>query len=720
MKFSKWWLLALLVLLLLLYDWLDLGQFLSWSNFQSSRDSFLTLYQDSPWTVLAVFFVLYVFSTAISLPGATVLTLAAGSLFGWSVGVVLVSLASTIGATLAMLVARYLLRDLVARRFSKVLDEVNDGFRRDGIWYLLSLRLMPVIPFFVINLLIGLTRFPTWTYFWVSQLGMLPATLLYVNAGTQIATITSPSDIASATVLISLTALAMFPWVIKALLASWQRRRALAKWSRQRPRQFDRNLIVIGAGAAGLVSTYIATAMKARVTLVESGQMGGDCLNHGCVPSKALIKSSRVAWQLRHATTFGLEATAYRVNFPELMKRVFSVIARIAPHDSVERYVELGAEVLQGQARIIDPWHVEVVSAQGETRCISTRRIVIASGASPVVPDLPGLQAIECLTSETVWQRCSELSKVPDRLLILGGGAIGCELAQAFARLGSNVTLLQRGDRLLPREDPQVSELILQALTRDGVSVWLHAQATHFERDSNDSVAWVEHASQRKRLVFDQVVCALGRRPRLGGMGLEELGLVSDGVLVTDACLQTRIPTIYAAGDVLGLMQHTHVAAHQAWYATVNALFDNLWRFKLDMRAVPHAVFVAPEVARVGLSETEARARGEAYEVTRFDLEELDRALVDGVASGFVKVLTVPGRDTILGVTIVSEHAAELLAEYVLAMRHGLGLNKILATVHTYPTLSEANKYAAGAWKRAHVPEKLLALVRLFHAWRRG
>ncbi len=720
MKSKKWWLLIVLATVLLLYAFFDLGRYLSWAYFQSSRDDFVGLYRASPWPVLAVFFAVYVASTALSLPGATVLTLAAGALFGWGVGVVLVSLASTIGATLAMLVARYLLRDLVARRLGRLLDEVNKGIEGDGVWYLLSLRLMPVVPFFAINLLVGLTKFPTWTYFWVSQVGMLPATLLYVNAGTQIAAIESPADLASLGVLLSLTALALFPWVLKAVVAVWQRRRALAPWLAQRPRRFDRNLIVIGAGAAGLVSAYIATVVKAKVTLVEGAQMGGDCLNHGCVPSKALIKSARVARQLGHAKTFGLEVTGDRVNFPDLMSRVFSVIARIAPHDSVERYTGLGAEVLQGKARIIDPWHVEVIASDGTRQRLSTRRIVLASGASPVMLDIPGLQTVDCLTSETIWQRFATLSDVPDRLLIMGGGSIGCELAQAFARFGSRVTLLQRGPRLLPKEDPELSQLLCQALRDDGVEVWLQAQATAFERDADGCFAWVEHDGVRKQMRFDHVLCAVGRRARLSDMGLEALGIdTKKGFLQTNAYLQTSIPTIYAAGDVLGLMQHTHAASHQAWYATVNALFGGLWRFKADMRFVPHAVFVDPEVARVGLNEIEADAQGVPYEVTRFDLGELDRALVDGLAQGFVKVLTVPGQDKILGVTIVAAHAAELLAEYVLAMRHGLGLNKILATVHTYPTLSEANKYAAGVWKRAHAPEKLLSLVQVFHTWLR-
>ena len=720
MKSKPWLLVLLLALLVLAYQMFDVGRWLSLGYLQESKAGFAAWYAQHPFGVLAAFFAVYVASTSLSLPGATVLTLAAGALFGLGVGTLLVSVASTIGATVAMLVSRYLLQDLVMRRFGARLGGINRGLVQDGGFYLLSLRLMPMVPFFVLNLLMGLTTVRIRTFFWVSQVGMLPATLVYVNAGTQLARIESLSDVVSVSLLASLTALALLPWVVKWLVTRWQQQRILAPWAAHKPKRFDRNLIVIGAGAAGLVSTYIATAVKAKVTLVEAHKMGGDCLNYGCVPSKTLIKSAKLAAQMRRAPTFGFQAIEPTFNFKAVMARVRSVVSSVAPHDSAARYSDLGAEVLEGHARIINPWTVEVRLHTGEVRRLSTRSIILATGAAPTVPDLPGLSAVGYLTSDTVWDTFADLDAPPERLLILGGGPIGCELAQAFARLGSKVTLVQRAQRVIPREDEEVSAFVRDALEQDGVTVLTACNAVRCELHAGEKVAVLLQHDRESRLSFDYLLCAVGRQARLSGFGLEELGVPAQGTVQTNAYLQTLLPTIYAAGDVAGPMQFTHVAAHQAWYASVNALFGGVKRFKLDMRVIPRAIFVDPEVARVGLNEREARAQDIAYELTRYDLDDLDRAMTDGVAHGFVKVLTVPGKDRILGVTIVGEHAADLLTEFVLAMRYGLGLNKILGTVHTYPTMSEANKYAAGVWRRAHAPQRILAGLERYHAWRRG
>lgn len=491
-----------------------------------------------------------------------------------------------------------------------------------------------------------------------------------------------------------------------------------ARWTR--PRRFDRNLIVIGAGSAGLVSAYIAAATKARVTLVEAGAMGGDCLNHGCVPSKALIQSARRAHQIRHAADLGIRAAAPEVDFPQVMARIEKVIAEIAPHDSVARYVGLGVEVLQGYARLIDPWTVEIAFPDGTTRRLTSRAVVIATGASPVLPPLPGLDAVAPLTSDTLWAALRHRDSPPRRLVILGGGPIGTELAQAFARLGSGVTQLEQGPRLLPREDAEVSDLVTQALRRDGVTVLTEHQAESCGITAGEKWIAVRHQGESRRIVFDEILVAVGRAPRLSGFGLEALGIAVDRVVQTNAYLQTIHPNILAAGDVAGPLQFTHAASHQAWYATVNALFGGIKRFKVDDRVIPWATFTAPEVARVGLSETEARARKIPCEVTRFALKDLDRAIADGATEGFVKVLTQPGKDRILGVTLVGDAASELIAEFVLAMKQGLGLGKILGTVHIYPTLAEANKSAAGVWRNAHISAWVLCLAQAFHRWRRG
>jgi pyruvate/2-oxoglutarate dehydrogenase complex dihydrolipoamide dehydrogenase (E3) component len=488
----------------------------------------------------------------------------------------------------------------------------------------------------------------------------------------------------------------------------------LSGW--KKPRRFERNLVVIGGGSAGLVTAYIAAVLKAKVTLIEKHRMGGDCLNTGCVPSKALIRSAKFLSQVARAQEFGIRVARAEFDFAAVMERVQRVVRAIEPHDSVERYSGLGVEVIAGAAKIVSPWEVEVVRNDGATQRLSTRSIVVAAGGRPFVPPLPGLEEVGYLTSDTVWA----LRELPQRLLVLGGGAIGAELAQAFARFGARVTLLQQSPRILNREDPEVSEFVTRRFRAEGIEVRVDHKAKQFLIDNGEKILLAEHAGREVRIPFDAVLLAVGRVANLTGYGLEELGVKTARTVDTNAFLQTNYPNIYAAGDVAGPFQFTHTAAHQAWYAAVNALFDPFKKFKADYSVIPWATFVDPEVARVGLNEQEARGKGIAFEVSRYDLDELDRAIVDAATQGFVKVLTVPGRDRILGVTIVGEHAGDLIAEYVLAMRHGIGLNKILGTLHIYPTLAEANKYAAGVWKKAHAPERLLRWVERFHAWRRG
>ncbi len=696
----------------------DLDQLLTLQNIKTRQAEFLALRNGAPVMVSLVFFALYVAVTALSLPGAVIMTLAGGALFGLAWGFVIVSFASTIGATLAFLVARYLLRNWVQQRFADRLEPINRGMAREGALYLFSLRLVPVFPFFLINILMGLTPIRTFTYYWVSQVGMLPGTLVYINAGTQLAGIDGLQGILSPGLLLSFALLGIFPLIASKLNLWLKRRRIYARWTK--PKKFDRNLVVIGAGAAGLVSSYIAAAVKAKVTLVEAGKMGGDCLNYGCVPSKALIKSAKLVHLMNTAGHFGLEDARPRFSFRKVMERVHRVIATIEPHDSITRYTGLGVEVLKGHARIVDPWTVEIALAGGEKRRLTTRSIIIAAGAQPFVPPLPGIEESGYLTSDTLWDAFLTLEEVPERLVILGGGPIGCELAQCFARLGAQVTQVEKGGRIMAREDTEVSALAWAALERDGVTVLTDHDAVLCVNDGQGRAIIVEHQGVEKRLPYDALICAVGRTARLAGYGLAELAITTEKTVVTNDYLETLYPNIFAAGDVAGPFQFTHTAGHQAWYAAVNALFGEWRRFKVDYSVIPWTTFIDPEVARVGLNEQEAKAKGIAYEVTRFDINDLDRAIADGTAYGFIKILTVPGKDRILGVTIVGEHGGDLLTEFVLAMKHRLGLNKILGTIHTYPTLSEANKYAAGEWKRAHAPARLLAWIERYHTWKRG
>ncbi len=688
-------------------------RYLTLEQLRAQQDAAQAHFLSHPWQTALAYFAVYVAVTGLSLPGAAVLTLFGGAVFGLLWGTVIVSFASSIGATLAFLVSRFLLRDWVQGRFGDKLKPINDGVAREGAFYLFALRLVPAFPFFVINLVMGLTPIRTWTFYWVSQLGMLAGTIVYVYAGTQLAEFRL-----SAELVIAFTLLGLFPLVAKKTLDAIKARRVYARWAAQKPAQFDRNLVVIGAGSSGLVSALIAAAVKSKVTLVEKHKMGGDCLNTGCVPSKALIKTARVLSTIRRAKEYGLKTAGAEFDFAEVMERVQRVIRTIEPHDSAERFEGLGVECVQGEAKIASPWIVEIQKPDGTTQVLTTRSIVIAAGARPFVPPIPGIDKTGYYTSDTIW----ELRELPRRLVVLGGGPIGSELTQAFQRLGAQVTQVEMLPRLLIREDPEIAAMVEQRFRAEGVDVRTGHKAKEFRVEDGRKVLICEHQGKDLAIEFDALLVAVGRVANTAGYGLEDLGIpvTRARTVETNEFLQTIYPNIYAAGDVAGPYQFTHTGAHQAWFATVNALFGSVKKFRADYSVIPWATFTDPEVARVGLNETEAKERNIPHEVTVYGIDDLDRAIADEEAHGVVKVLTVPGKDRILGVTIAGEHAGDLIAEYVAAMKHGIGLNKILGTIHIYPTLAEANKFAAGVWKRAHAPQKLLGYVERFHAWMRG
>lgn len=690
---------------------------LTLENIKVQQARFQAWFVAEPWLVAGGFFVAYVAMAALSLPGATLMTLLAGALFGLGWGLLIVSFASAIGATLAFLSARLLAQQTLERRFARQLAGINRGIEREGAFYLFTLRLVPIFPFFVINLVMGLTRMRVRTFYWVSQLGMLPVTLIYVNAGEELGELQSLAGILSPGVIASCVLIALFPLLARWLIDIVKRRRVARRYAR--PRGFDYDIVVIGAGSAGLVASYIAAALKSRVALIERDRMGGDCLNTGCVPSKALIRASRIAQTVREGARYGIDAGEPRVDFARVMNHVHQAIDEVAPHDSRERYESLGVEVIEGEAYLQTPWEVRV----GE-RVLSTRHVIIASGAHPKIPDLPGLDTLDVLTSENLWR----LESLPERLVILGGGPIGCELGQAFARLGSRVTLVQRGAQLLPREDVDIAEALERQLREEGVVLHLATTALRIEpgpsHGDTGKVLVIEPTDEpggTERLVFDRLLVATGRQANVAGLGLEALGIGvnQSGTLDVDGTLRSLHPNIWACGDVAGPYQLTHASAHQAWHATVNALFGEVKRFSVDYRNLPAVTFTQPEVARVGLNEREAKAQGIAYETTRYDFAELDRAIAEGETEGFIKVLTVPGKDRILGASIIGNHAGELLAEFTLAMTRGIGLNKLLGTIHPYPTFSEAVKASAGVWKNAHKPERVLGWLARYFAWRR-
>jgi pyruvate/2-oxoglutarate dehydrogenase complex dihydrolipoamide dehydrogenase (E3) component/uncharacterized membrane protein YdjX (TVP38/TMEM64 family) len=699
------------IVLVTLFFAFDLQRYLTLAELKARQEAFTQFYTGNRLLTLGLYFGLYVLVTALSLPGAAVMTLAGGALFGFLPALVVVSFASTIGATLAFLVSRFLLRDWVQSRFRDRLKALNAGIEREGAFYLFTLRLVPIFPFFVINLVMGLTPMRAATFYWVSQVGMLAGTAVYVNAGTQLGQIESLSGILSPGLLFSFILLGIFPLIARKGVDIMKKRQTLKAFPK--PKSFDYNLVVLGAGSAGLVSSYIAAAVKARVALIEKHKMGGDCLNTGCVPSKTLIRSAKLLAYGRRAEEFGFRKTETEFEFGEVMERVQRVVGEVEPHDSVERYTALGVECVEGEARISSPYTVEV-----NGRTLTTRSIIIATGASPLVPPIPGLDQVDYLTSDNLWQ----LRDLPQRLAVLGGGPIGCEMTQAFARFGAEVTQVEMAPQLMGREDPDVAEFVRQRFVAEGFNVLTDHAAKQVLVEDGEQILVCEHQGQPVRIPFDRILVAVGRRPNVKGFGLEELGvrLSERGTVETDGFLRTNVPNIFCAGDVAGPYQFTHTAGYQAWYASVNALFGDFKKFQVDYRVIPWCTFTDPEVARVGLNETEAKQQNIDHEVTLFELAELDRAIAEGETHGWVKIITPPGKDKILGVTIVGSHAGDLIAEYILAMKHGLGLNKILGTIHPYPTLAEANKMAAGEWKKAHVPEKLLGWVEKFHAWRRG
>jgi dihydrolipoamide dehydrogenase len=702
---------ALIVIFIVCFFYFDLGRFFTLIYFKAQQQALQDYYAVDPVLTLSIYMGIYITVTALSLPGATIMTLVAGALFGNMVGLFMVSFASSIGATLAFLVSRFLMRDYVQKKFGDKLRAMNAGVEKDGAFYLFTLRLVPAFPFFVINLAMGLTPIKTLVFHLVSQVGMLPGTFVYVNAGTQIGKLESIQGILSPELIFSFALLGFFPLMAKKIISLVKARNTFQSFPH--PKTYDYNLVVIGAGSAGLVSAYIAAMVKAKVALIEARKMGGDCLNTGCVPSKALIRSSKMLSYAKRARDFGLNRITVDFDFDKVMERVQRVIKKVEPHDSVERYTRIGVDCIKGYAKITSPFTVEV-----DGRTLSTRNIIVATGARPFVPPIPGLDKIKYLTSDNIW----EIRKLPKRLVVLGGGPIGSELTQAFARLGSEVTQVEMAPRIMGREDPEISEMVKEKFVSEGINVLTNHHAKAVRTENDQQVLICEHDGRDIAIEFDEILVAVGRVANTSGFGLEDIGVEISPrrTIETNELLQTNFPNIFCAGDVAGPYQFTHTASHQAWYASVNALFGKFKTFKAKYNAIPWATFTDPEVARVGLNELEAVEQNIPYEKTVYGIDDLDRAIADSEDHGFVKVLTKPGIDKILGVTVVGAHAGDLISEYILAMRHNLGLNKVMSTVHIYPTLAEANKYAAGEWKKVHKPKKLLEWVECYHTWMRG
>ncbi|KAB8030970.1 FAD-dependent oxidoreductase [Fluviispira multicolorata] len=699
--------------IIFLFKYFDLNIYFNLDYIKENKEYIQKLFLERKIEFISIYFFIYVILTAVSFPGAAVLTLLGGALFGISWGTALISLASTIGATIAFLSSRYILRDALKNKFSSQIEIFQNNFQKNGKSYLFTLRAIPIFPFFMVNFIMGFTTIRVRDYFWVSMLGMLPGTIIYVNAGKQISEINNARDIFSLELLISFALLGFFPYLIKRVISYVTMKYKLSKF--KKPKKFDYNIIVIGGGAAGLVTSYISSTVKAKVALIEKNKMGGDCLYTGCVPSKAIIKSSKVISYLKNSHAFGIENCKYDINFQEVMIRVKRVISKIEPHDSPERYSILGVECIFGEAKIISPYEVQV-----NNKTLTTRNIVISTGASPYIFPFPGLEKIDFRTSENIW----DLESLPKNFLIIGGGAIGCEMAQAFSRLGSSVTIVEKQERIFFKEDHDVSFFIENIFINENIKILTSKNILNFDNiNGNNFIKYEDNFSREQfSLEFDIAFIALGRKANVHGFGIEELGiqLNNNGTIECDEFLRTNYHNIFVCGDVAGPYQFTHMAAHQAWYAAVISLFGDFKRFKVNYKNIPWTTFIDPEISRLGLNEIIAKQEQIPFEIVKYDLSKLDRALIEGEAKGFVKILVKPNTDKILGVTIIGAHAGELMAEFTLAMKYNLGLNKILSTIHAYPTFAEANKFVAGEWKKAHAPKKILAYLQKYHAWKRG
>ena len=673
----------------------ELYQYVTLEELKSHQVTLSEFYKNNPVVSMTAYMAIYIVVTAISFPGAAVMTLAGGAIFGLIPGIIAASFASTIGGTLAFLATRFLFRDYVQHRFANKLKIINKEIEKDGALYLLSLRLLPVLPYFLLNLLMALTPIKTGIFYIITQAGMLPTTIVYIVAGTQLATIETADDIVSFNVLASFGLLAVFPWITKGFITILRRRKITRKF--RKPERFEYNLVIIGGGAAGLAASHVGAAYGAKVALIEKEKMGGNCLNTLCVPSKSLIKSAKVAHYAKNAAKFGFKETDIDFDFAGVMERVHSIIRQLAPNNSAEHCTELGVDCYHGRAMVSSPWEVKV-----DTKVLTTKALVIATGSTPIIPDIPGSDRIRILTSDTIWHH----KRLPEKLVILGGGPTGCELAQVFGRIGSRMTLVERGERILPDEDTDISELVRVRLETEGIRILTECRTDSIIIEDGKKYLTCTRKQERIHIEFTEILAAIGRRAQAFGFGLEDIGVTfhEDGTVETDQYLGTRVFNVFGAGNVTNPCQSKQVSTYQAAVAATNAMFVGFKRTMADYRVIPWTIFTDPEVARVGLNEKEARKKGIEYEITIFDMADLDRAHTESETSGVIKILTHPGKDMIIGVTIVSTHAGEMIAEFVLAMKHGLGLKKIFKTVHAYPTFAEAAGLAAGKWKKAHTP----------------
>lgn len=699
--------LLVLIAVFIIITIFDLTRYLNLAYIKSQVEIWAYQLENNLFIFSLIFFLIYVIVTSLSIPGAALLTLLAGTLFGLVGGTIIVSFASTLGATGSFLFSRYLLKDNIEKKFRASYKKINEGLLKEGPLYLFALRLVPIVPFFVINLVMGITRIRVLTYMLTSQVGMLAGTIVYVNAGRSLRELNSTAGIFTFKLWISFILLASLPFISKKILASIRKIKAYKQF--KKPKKFDTNLVVIGAGSGGLISAYIAATIKAKVILIEKNKMGGDCLNTGCVPSKAILSASKYARVHLEAKKHGITLSPPKISFSSIMESVHKAIETVAPHDCIERYESLGVQCVQGEAKIISPWEVKV-----NDRVITTKSIIIATGGTPRIPDIQGITPSiindYILTSDTVWS----LTTLPPSLLILGGGPIGCEMALAFSSMGSEVTLVHTHSHILSKEDDEVGAFAETILQKNGVKIICNHTAIEVHKKARNIVVDVQNKEGKTQsIACNKMLCAIGRTAHLDNV-LEKnihIDTLENGSISTNKALQTNIPNIYAVGDCVGPHQFTHIASHMAWYAAVNALLGHIKTFEINYAIVPAVTFLTPEIGRVGLSEKEAKEQGIEYQVSIYHMNESDRAIAEQKTEGFIKVITAGTSDTILGAVVISERGGEILAQFILAMKNKLGLGKILGTILPYPTYAESAKSVAGVWKKKNAPDKIINLL---------
>src|SRR6266566_5169264 len=704
-----------------------------------------------PWGPV-IFVGIYIVATVFFIPGS-VLTLGAGAVFGMGLGSVCVSISATLGATAAFLVGRYLARDGIARKIEKneKFATIDRAVAEEGWKIVLLTRLSPVFPFTLLNYAFGLTRVKLSHYVLASWLGMMPGTVMYVYLGSLVNI--GAGHRQRTTGELVLYGVGLLATVTVAVPVTRVARKALAKkigstetvqtskgiisapsepvlvrppdthnarlvsylhppdWQNPTPAP-SYNLVVIGAGTAGLVTAAGAAGLGAKVALVEKYLLGGDCLSVGCVPSKAVIRCSRAIFDANEAGRFGVRVGApAQADFPAVMERMRKLRADLSPHDSAQRFAKLGVDVFLGEAQFTGP---DTIQVAGKT--LRFKRAVIATGARALQPPIPGLTEAGYLTNETVFS----LTECPARLAVIGGGPIGCELAQAFQRLGSQVSLFHKNAHLLDREDMDAAALVQKAFIREGIRVFLNAKITRVERNAGGKILYYEAQGKEETLAVDEILAGAGRAPNVEGLNLETVGVQYDprkGILVND-CLQTTNPRIYAAGDVCLTWKFTHAADFAARTVIQNALF--LGRKKVSALTMPWCTYTDPEIAHVGLYERDARERGVEVDTYVRESKEVDRAVLDGEEDGFVKFHVRKGHDDILGATIVARHAGEMISEISVAMAARIGLGKLASVIHPYPTQAEALRQCGDAYNRTRLTRTVKKWMGRWLAWQRS